>query len=610
MARFALFTNGVKVETLDELRENYNISDMLQNFESKALHRWLASNCLLEELTKLEKINSNISDEVNSVLMDILGVPESIKQEFLKKKQQEQKQRENALNYSDSIARLKELSAILQQVSYSEAEVDEFITLPVSTSEFIKELKQIPQLEVIVSKVKALALTNISAKVKLGTLYATGVGVEKNDDLAFIFYEQAAEAGDSFGMNCLANCYNNGKGCTKDSVKYIDWLKKSAALQNPVAICNLGKVYCLGEGVEKSYDKGNEFFVQSSQMGYAWAYNNLGWNYEQGNGVEKNLNKAFELYKIAAEADCVLGQRNLGYCYQYGNGTEIDMSQAYRWYSRAAEIGDSVAQCKVGHFLQYGWGDVAKDETQAVEWYKKAADQNNAEAQCYLGICYYCGISVERDIDRALELYEKSANCGYTFAMNSLGDIFFNEDDYFDAEKALCWYNKAIENGDKEACLKKFEVLFYNGLNEYGFDFLNIEALNTLLDAYNKKVPGAEAFICFFKYMQYTFEKNSLQQDEEFERIMEFFTENCFDFDDSIEAWFSALLSEAANDVEPALLVLGMLIIGAEEDGEDLSQLTGVTFDTNDAKDFLEKAANKDYRLAKKLLKNMEENVE
>ena len=42
MARFALFTNGVKVETLDDLKDNFNIKDMENNFRTRSLHRWLA----------------------------------------------------------------------------------------------------------------------------------------------------------------------------------------------------------------------------------------------------------------------------------------------------------------------------------------------------------------------------------------------------------------------------------------------------------------------------------------------------------------------------------------------------------------------------------------
>ena len=648
MARFALFTNGVKVETLDDLRENYNISDMLQNFESKKLHRWLAGNCLLEELTKVEQIKANVSDEVNSVLMDILGVPENVKQEFLKKKQQEQKQRENAQNYLDSIARLKKLSFELQQARISDDKIDALISLSVPSTEFINGLEHIPQRKFIVSKIKELAQTNTSAKVKLGALYAKGIDVEKNDDLAFIFYEQAAELGDSYGMSCLALCYRDGKGCSKDLARYIELLNKSADLGNPVAMTNLGNAYSSGCGVEKSYDKANELYIQASNIGgYALAYANLGVSYEHGYGFEKDLVKAFQFYKIAAEAGNCFAQRNMGRCYQYGYGIEIDMLQAYHWYSKAAESGDSVAQYKIGWFFEEGKGNVEKNAAKAFEWYQKSANQNDAEGQACLADCYYYGIGVEhnyekaaklyeqaiakgpnwakrrlgflyqygqgveKDIRKAIELYTVAADRSDDLSMKYLGDIFFEvEDELFDTEKALMWYKKAVEAGNEKAILKKFEILFYNSLYEYGFDFLNIEALNTLLDAYNKKVPGAESFICFFKYMQYTFKKNSLQQDEEFERIMEFFTENCFDFDDSIDAWFSALLSEAANDVEPALLVLGMLIINAEEGEEDLSRLLGAAFDKNDAKDFLEKAANRNYRLAKKLLKDMEEDME
>ena len=149
--------------------------------------------------------------------------------------------------------------------------------------------------------------------------------------------------------------------------------------------------------------------------------------------------------------------------------------------------------------------------------------------------------------------------------------------------------------------------MFYNSMFEYGLGVLNAEALNKLLEAYNKKVQGAGSFICFFKYMQYSFEKNSLQKDDDFERVMKFLTENCSDFDDSIEAWCSALLSESANDISPALFVLGMLIINAEEGGDDLSGIIiGTAFDKSDAKAFLEKAAARNYRLAKKILKDME----
>ena len=93
MARFALFTNGVKVETLDELRENYNIKDIIENFESKKLHRWLAVNNFREELKKIESISNDIGDDLSDVLMECFNLLDeqkiAIKQQFENIRQQE-----------------------------------------------------------------------------------------------------------------------------------------------------------------------------------------------------------------------------------------------------------------------------------------------------------------------------------------------------------------------------------------------------------------------------------------------------------------------------------------------------------------------------------------
>lgn len=644
MALFALRSNGKKIETLEELRENFNAQDMLDNFKTRCLHRWLEINRLFNELAEIKQIQSGNPDEIVSSLLDILKISESTRAEILDKISSNQKRQELSQNYSAAIGRLKELSELLQHANCSAEVVDEFITLPIPISSFIKVFNQAAIQENAVKRIEELADSNSSAKVKLGALYSRGIFVDKNDEKALLLYEQATEAGDSYGMNCLALCYRDGKGCSKDLARYIELLNKSADLGNPVSMTNLGYAFSSGCGVEKSYDKANELYIQASNMGHAAAYANLGVSYEYGYGFEKDLVKAFQFYKIAAEADDCFAQRNIGRCYQYGYGTESDMSQAYIWYLKAAEGGDRVAQYKVGWFLQYGKGNVKKDEAKAVEWYQKSADQNYADGLWGLGFCYdigegtgknnqkaaelykkasdlgnvrakrslgylyQLGEGVERNIQKAIELYTSAADSGDDLAMKWLGDIFFeDEDELFDAEKALMWYKKAAEAGNEKAILKKFEVLLYSGVDECGFDFLNEEALNALLEAYNKKVPGAESFICFFKYMQYSFEKNSLQKDEEFERVMKFLTEKCSDFDDSIEAWCSALLSESANDISPALLVLGMLITNAEEGGDDLSEIiVGTAFDKSDAEAFLEKAAARNYRLAKKILKDME----
>ena len=74
MARFALFTNGVKVETLNELKENFNIKDMLENYRNKALHRWLMVNRMTGELSQVEAITVTEDNAVIDELVKIFGV--------------------------------------------------------------------------------------------------------------------------------------------------------------------------------------------------------------------------------------------------------------------------------------------------------------------------------------------------------------------------------------------------------------------------------------------------------------------------------------------------------------------------------------------------------
>lgn len=56
----------------------------------------------------------------------------------------------------------------------------------------------------------------------------------------------------------------------------------------------------------------------------------------------------------------------------------------------------------------------------AAYWYGKAADQGNAIAQYKLGICYYNGIGVNKNKEKAMELVHKAAEQGYKQAFEFL----------------------------------------------------------------------------------------------------------------------------------------------------------------------------------------------
>jgi TPR repeat protein len=54
---------------------------------------------------------------------------------------------------------------------------------------------------------------------------------------------------------------------------------------------------------------------------------------------------------------------------------------------------------------------------------KPLAKEGNAEAQCIIGNLYHLGLGVEKDIEKAIKWYIKSAQQGYVIAMNNLNTI-------------------------------------------------------------------------------------------------------------------------------------------------------------------------------------------
>ena len=69
---------------------------------------------------------------------------------------------------------------------------------------------------------------------------------------------------------------------------------------------------------------------------------------------------------------------------------------------------------------------IETDETfmrKALEFAQKAADAGDSDAQCSLAIQYENGIGTERDEEKALEYFRKSAASGNALARKSLERI-------------------------------------------------------------------------------------------------------------------------------------------------------------------------------------------
>ena len=110
-----------------------------------------------------------------------------------------------------------------------------------------------------------------------------------------------------------------------------------------------------------------------------------------------------------------------------------------------AENGDAEAQNRLGIFYFSGQG-VAKDMVQAVKWYRKGAEQNYAAAQCNLGGCYFTGQGVAQDEAEGLKWFRKPAEQNYAQAQYGLGVCYESALGVVkDTVQAVQWYRKAAE---------------------------------------------------------------------------------------------------------------------------------------------------------------------
>ncbi|MFK5710162.1 hypothetical protein [Lysinibacillus boronitolerans] len=74
--KFNLYVDQHKIRTLDELKENFNIDDILDWYEQGVLQKWLNVRNYHEQLEKIRKINSQDLLEIASEIISIFNFTE------------------------------------------------------------------------------------------------------------------------------------------------------------------------------------------------------------------------------------------------------------------------------------------------------------------------------------------------------------------------------------------------------------------------------------------------------------------------------------------------------------------------------------------------------
>ena len=114
----------------------------------------------------------------------------------------------------------------------------------------------------------------------------------------------------------------------------------------------------------------------------------------------------------------------------------------------AALNGLSEAQVDLAVMFHDG-KHLERDVKQAYYWAQRAALQDNCLGQFWLAHLYNKGEGTDKDVDRAIELYEQAAQQGLYIAALDLGIIYHLS--LKQADKAEVWYRQAAQHGEARA---------------------------------------------------------------------------------------------------------------------------------------------------------------
>ncbi len=136
---------------------------------------------------------------------------------------------------------------------------------------------------------------------------------------------------------------------------------------------------------------------------------------------EGKANEAiFLLERLAAEGE-VYVFREIGNLYRKGDdGLEQNFDKALSWLRRGYFEHNCADCASVLGFMYYKGEGVEQNFEKALKYFEDVSENDCPEAHLLAGIINHQGLAGEVNIDRARELYEKSANTGNVWALRNL----------------------------------------------------------------------------------------------------------------------------------------------------------------------------------------------
>lgn len=297
-----------------------------------------------------------------------------------------------------------------------------------------------------------IAKGECNALYEVGAMYATGLIVPQDKEIAKQWFEAAAQAGVVVAMNELADIYLTIEGGAEAAKKAVQMWQHAAELGSSDAMFRLGFSYYKGEGVAQDIDKGVEWMEKASIFGNSGATEFLVTHYLGEDEDNPNYAAAFEWLKRAS----ALPKANpdllvlLGEAYRLGEGTSRNEGKAFALYERAAAQGSREGFFKVGEAYLYGRG-VKQEPVKSLRFFRVAALRGHQEATRQLMLMYRCGMGVHASETTALNWRERAISAVSTTAMLDAAQDYYTLNTNDGDKKGFNLILEAAEEEDRRA---------------------------------------------------------------------------------------------------------------------------------------------------------------
>jgi TPR repeat protein len=149
----------------------------------------------------------------------------------------------------------------------------------------------------------------------IGAMYCEGLGVEKDEATAAVWYEKAAEQGFADAQNAIGAMYVNGVGVEQDRQKGLSYITKAAV-----------------QGLEVAQMNAYQLYYAEAKEGNIPALHNVAYMCLNGWGGDAEPQSCMKLLEVAATNGYSKSAKALSKIYANGKyGVEADEEKAALW---------------------------------------------------------------------------------------------------------------------------------------------------------------------------------------------------------------------------------------------------------------------------------------